>query len=467
MASSGQGRGVSHVESKALLQLAAGVGRERVGPRRLDDGGRVAELEREAPALGRVPGRERGIDQPDRGDTAERERAGEAPFEGHGLDVFDRSQGAGEITNLELGERLLGADVRRPAVADGRSRGGVRGRRSAPPERVERRGSEEESLGMIGSVREQGLDEVERVDERAEPQCLSGSDQQPLDGCVGTPPIEPVPRDQRRRRAGTLESACCVTVYGDALMGREPIGQRLTHEFVPEPVAPIAHHDHARVQRRVEQREGILLRRARESRDLRRVEISIDEREATEHRRMGFGEVDEPGERNVSRPQGHRLVAADSAGQFDEEQGVPGRKLDDRVDHRRLRGFRRSRDDQRRGVVVRERPDIERQHTAGAGQGPDTAVERLGRSLGAVREHHEHRRHGRRRELQQHVDRRFVSKIGVIDEQDDSRRCRRRGRAGAAPRRSPDAGSMTGRCPRLARRATRAPPAPFASCDPT
>ena len=163
-----EGRSVSHVESKAFLQLAAGVRRERVGPRRLDDGGRIAELERESPALGCVSRRERGIDQPDRGDAAERECAGEAPFEGHGLDVLDRSQGAREIADLELGERLLGADVRRPAVADGRSRGGVRGRCPAAPERVERRGSEQESLGMIGSVSEQGLDVVERVDERAE-----------------------------------------------------------------------------------------------------------------------------------------------------------------------------------------------------------------------------------------------------------------------------------------------------------
>ena len=221
---------------------------------------------------------------------------------------------------------------------------------------------------MIRGVVQQGLELVERIDVRAEPHCSSGRGQQPVDRSIGALPLEPVSSDERWCGAGALEPTGRVAVHRHALVGRKPLGESLADELVAEAVAPVADHDHSGGQRNVEQREGVLLGAGRERGDLGRVEVASDEREAGEHRGMGLGKIDEPDERGVARPKIRRLSRVDSPGQLDEEQRVAAGEADDRLDCLGVRPFLRRGDHQRRGLILRERFEVELEHEPGAGE---------------------------------------------------------------------------------------------------
>ena len=91
------------VGSHAVAQLAAGVRGGGLGPRGDGDRGGIARLQRKSARLGRLRRADLGIAESERRGAAERERLGQAPVDGRGLDSLEDLECAGRIAELDRG----------------------------------------------------------------------------------------------------------------------------------------------------------------------------------------------------------------------------------------------------------------------------------------------------------------------------------------------------------------------------
>ena len=123
-------------------------------PARGHDRARIAQFEGQAPTRRGVERRCLDVAQPDRRHAAQGERLSESAFEAGRAEIACGLECSLEVAELELGERLLGADVLR-SVGVGLGGGGIRGRGSTLSQGIERVGLEAEGLRMVGSMVEE------------------------------------------------------------------------------------------------------------------------------------------------------------------------------------------------------------------------------------------------------------------------------------------------------------------------
>ena len=151
------------------------------------------------------------------------------------------------------------------------------------------------------------------------------------------------------------------------------------------------------------------------------VELVAGQRQPPQHHRHVLVEVEEPGRDRVSGRRDERRDARDGAsGQLERQERIALREVDDPVDDLAGARDRGARGHERRRILSIEWLEVDLNRLAGPRQPRHSPDQCLGRRLRAIREH---RRMGFAggADVLQHVDRRLVGEVRVVDDQHDRR----------------------------------------------
>ncbi|MCY1227117.1 hypothetical protein D9M72_393770 [compost metagenome] len=134
----------------------------------------------------------------------------------------------------------------------------VGGQGARPAQGIQGLGTQRQRFRLRRPVREQRLDVAQHVLVGTEAKGLARGRQRTRHGPLGIARGEPVMAHQARCRTALREPRRHVAMQQHTPVRRDAFGQRVPHEGVAEAVAAIGDHQHARGQRLVEPRQGIV-----------------------------------------------------------------------------------------------------------------------------------------------------------------------------------------------------------------